>query len=322
MNTELIFITVPPPRSGNVVEYVSDLPGVKEAAAVYTNIDVVLLVQGTKKIVENTVKEIEKIGSPIQNIERCKVDKVIDGLSVSKGRVRGHDSTFIYVRTKIDTEATNFAFAVSRFSKIPEVRFVYPMENESEIIIQAIAPNKIALDRMIMSSIQQETHGMVKHTRTFVTINDMHWSESGIPRSRSEYLGVKELFPLFLSLSDENKDQGITLADNIYSDTQIKVWHYGLIKAGSKSWSEDIVFFIENAEAYIFLITEEFLESQECQREFGRIEGMAKPGAICCLVMPPLKFSELPHRYSKRQCIDGSSFNAYRSLSQWIEESV
>ncbi len=36
MSTELVFITVPPPRSGNVVEYVSDLPGVKEAAAVYT----------------------------------------------------------------------------------------------------------------------------------------------------------------------------------------------------------------------------------------------------------------------------------------------
>ncbi len=281
-----------------------------------------LLVEGTEKIVEKTIKEIEEIGSPIQEIERCKVDKVIDGQSAKRGRVRGHDSTFIYVRVKIDTESTNFEFAVNRFTKISEARFVYPIKNTSEIIIQAIAPNKIALDKMIMSAIQQETHGMVKHTRTFITINEMHWSESGIPRSRDEYLGLREPYPIFLSLSDENKDFGISLADNIYADSQIRAWHYGLIKAGAKSWSDEIDAAIEGAEAYIFIITKEFLESQECQREFGRIEGMAKPGAICCLVLPPLSFSELPHRYSKRQCIDGSAFNAYRNLTQWIEDNV
>jgi len=322
MKTELVFITVPPPRSGNVVEYVSDLAAVKEAAAVYTNIDVILLVQGTDKIINTTINQIQELGSPIQNIERCRVDKVIKGESAKKGRVRGHDSTFIYVRVKIDTEAANFEFAVNRFAKVPEVRYLYPIKESSEIILQALAPNKIALDNMIMNAIQQETHGMVKHTRTFITINNMHWSDEGIPRSRTEYLGTQDLHPVFMSLSDANKDQGINLSNHIYADTQIKVWHYGLIKAGAKSWSDEIDCAIDGAEAYIFLITKEFLDSPECQREFGRIEGMAKPGAVCCLVMPPLTFSELPHRYSKRQCIDGNSFNAYRNLVQWIEENV
>lgn len=318
---ELLFITVPPPRSGNIVDFLTDLHGVVEAVAVYTDIDVVALIKRNEDRVEATIGKIENLGSPIKNVERCQIDDVIYGPSAHKGRSQGHSSFFAFVRCAINTKSTNFEFAVQRLSKIESVRFIYPSKQRSEIILQIIASDKIAFDKHIMSDIQ-DTSGMVKHTRTYIAINEMHWSEAGIPVGRIEYSKKVSTYPVFMSLSSADQHFGNSLAEQVYLDSQVKIWHYGLIKPGAESWSKEVDNAITEASGYLLVVTKDFIDSPECQREFGRIEGLARPEQICCLVLPPVKFENLPQRYQSRQCIDGRQFFSYSKLLQWVEDTI
>lgn len=317
---ELLFLTVPPPRSGNIVEFLTDLDGVIEAVAVYTDIDVIALVKKVSDSVDVTIRKIENIGSPIENVERCQIDGVIKGPSANKGRTQGHSSFFAFVRCAIKTESTNFEFAVQRLSKIESVRFVYPSKSRSEIILQIIAYDKITFDKYIMSDVQ-DTGGMVKHTRTYIAINEMHWSEDGIPIGREEYSNKSAMHPIFMSLASSDQHFGSTLSAQIYKDTQVKLWHYGLIKPGA-SWLKEVDKAISNASGFLAVVTDDFINSQECQREFGRIEGIANPEQICCLVLPPVKFSSMPMRYQSRQCVDGKNFFSYSKILQWVEDTI
>jgi len=161
---ELLFITVPPPRSGNIVEFLADLQDVVEAVAVYTDIDVVALVKRNDNSVTSTISKIENLGLPIENVERCKIDDVIVGPSARKGRSQGHSSFFAFVRCAINTELTDFEFALQRLSKIASVRFIYPSKERSEIILQIISSDKITFDKQIMSDVQN-IGGMVRFSK-------------------------------------------------------------------------------------------------------------------------------------------------------------
>lgn len=321
MSYELLFITVPPPRSGNIVEFLCELPGIIEAVAVYTEIDVIALVKDNGVPIGETISTIENLGAPIKKIERYPIDSLFEGVSYHKGRTQGHNSFFAFVRCAINTEANNFEFALQRLSKISAVRYACSNKANSEVILQIIAPDKITFDNFIMSKIQS-SGGLVKHTRTYISINEMHWSDIGIPVNRSEYAGNNQIYPVFMSVASQDAGFGTQLAEQIYLDTQVRVWHYGLIKPAAKSWSDEIDNAINNASGFLLIVTDDFINSSECQREFGRIEGIAVPEQICCLVMPPSKFSNLPHRYQTRQCIDGKQFFSYNSVLKWISETT
>ena len=318
---KLLFITVPPPKSGNVVEYLTGFPSIVEAAAVYTAIDVIAYAVGPSKLVNETIDKIPSIGAQIKEIEEYSTTGAIPGPSAHKGIAQGLGSCFAFVRCLINTEDTNFEYATQMLLKLPEVRYIYPVPERKEIVVQIIAPDKVALDSVIMSNIQ-ESGGMIKNTRTFITINKMHWAATGIPRARDEYLLKSIKFPIFMGLSEKDIEFGSALSRQLHKDTSINIWNYGLIKPGVESWSKEVDTIIENATGFLFLITEAFLASSECQREFGRIEGIAKPENICCLVLPPCSFKQLPHRYETRQCVDGKKFFAYSSLVDWIKHIV
>jgi hypothetical protein len=320
-HSELLFITVPPPRSGNIVQFLADLRGVAEAVAVYTDIDVIALVRQNDGSLESTIAKIEGLGSPIESVQRCQIDCVLEGLSANKGRSQGHSSFFAFVRCTINTDLTNFEFALQRLSKIESVRFLYPSKGRSEVILQTIASDKISFDKSIMADIQ-DTGGMVKHTRTYIAINEMHWSDTGIPLGREEFSRNVSAFPIFMSLSSSDQHFGNSLSEQIYKDTQVRIWHYGLIKPGAESWSREVDDAICSARGFLLIVTQHFIDSSECQREFGRIEGIAKPEQICCLVLPPVKFASLPQRYQSRQCVDGKQFFAYSKLLKWVEDTV
>ena len=95
-----------------------------------------------------------------------------------------------------------------------------------------------------------------------------------------------------------------------------------MIKPGAESWSKEVDSAISMASGYLLIVTENFINSPECQREFGRIEGLAKPEQICCLVLPPAKLENLPQRYQSRQCVDGKQFFSYSKLVQWFEDTI
>lgn len=319
--SELLFLKVPPPKSGNVVDYLVRFPEVEEAAAVYTDIDVVAHVVGTEARIQKFIDEkINGLGRPIEHVDRCPIGKIVKGPAANKGRYRGHSSVCAFVRCYIDTRATNFEFVIQRLSSLPGVQFLFPSEEKNEVIAKVMVSDKLALDETIMSKIQES--GMITRTRTYFTISDMHWCQSGIPRSRKDYQGNAKEYPIFMGLSEKNLSFGLDLCEQIYRDTRVRVWNYSLIETGKEHWSKEVDYSIESAAAFLFLVTPEFLESKECQREFGKIEGLAKPGSICCLVLPPTKMVDLPGRFQNRQCVDGSKFFSYSTLLRWISDTI
>lgn len=65
----ILLMTVPPPRSGNVVKSLRRIPGVVSAAAVYSGIDIVAILSGSPETVEAARKKIDGLGAPITEIE-------------------------------------------------------------------------------------------------------------------------------------------------------------------------------------------------------------------------------------------------------------
>ena len=59
---ELSFFTVPPPRSGHVVDLLQTIPAVTEATAVYSGVDVVAIFEGSQSEIDLAHVEIASRG--------------------------------------------------------------------------------------------------------------------------------------------------------------------------------------------------------------------------------------------------------------------
>ena len=320
-SNHLVFFKVPPPRSQAVVDLLADLKFVTEAAAVYTETDVVARIACPRKELRRNLAAISDAAPAADVSYVAECDAVILGPSCEQGRFQGHSSVFAFARCKVDTESTNFKYAVDRLRRIPEVRYAYPVETESEVVLQVVAPDKISLDHVIMREVQHGG-GVVHHTRTFITVNDMHWSNDGAPRTREQYRNKVVLYPVFIAVAKEDhKTMALPLVEQIYKDTQIRVWHYGLIKEG-RPWPAQIDDAIKAAECYLPLISENFVGSEECQREFGKLEMLSDDGEMCCLVLPGCSMRSLPLRYQQQQLIDGNDLFGYSKLLNWLRDTV
>ena len=80
---ELVFLTVPPPRSGHVVDFLRGVPSVVQASAVYSGVDVVALLEGTAEAIAAAHHMMKSSGAPIAATERFAVDMTLQGRSSS-----------------------------------------------------------------------------------------------------------------------------------------------------------------------------------------------------------------------------------------------
>jgi len=307
VRTEIAFFDVPLPQSGNMVAYLRGVPSVSSAAAVYSGVDVIAILEGAGVELDQAYAGLEANGAPIASFDRFLADDVLPGLSRSSRQLLGRSACLGFVRATIRVPDVTVAYAAEVLMSLPGVVRIFPSADKSEIALEVVADGKRALDEVVMSHIQGAA-AVVKATRTYVVINSMHWE-----RGESDGEPV-----VFMSVAKGDAPFALALRARIERDCAVRCWTFHDIPVGAKSWSDVIDDAIARAVCHIFVTSKEALVSAECQREFGRADAISEPVDICCLLLPDCTVAELPARYQQRQCLKANEFFAYPQLLDWL----
>jgi hypothetical protein len=80
---------------------------------------------------------------------------------------------------------------------------------------------------------------------------------------------------------------------------------------------------MKRAPLHLYILSKDFLDSGECQREFGQSLQIVRHGQdICSLLVPGCQLQDLDERYSRRNCIVGDNFMAYPRLLDRIHNRL
>lgn len=305
--TEIAFFAVPLPQSGNMVAHLRGVPSVSSAAAVYSGVDVIAILDGGEGELDQVYAGLEASDAPIASVDRFVADEILPGLSRSSRQLLGRSACLGFVRATIRVPDVTVAYATEVLANLPGVVRVFPSTGKREVALEVVADGKRALDEVIMSHIQGAA-AVVKATRTYIVINSMRWE-------RGEANGE----PLvFISVAKGDAPFALALRARIEKDCAVRCWTFHDIPVGAKSWSDVIDDVIAGAVCHIFVTSKEALASAECQREFGRADATSAPADICCLLLPGCSVAELPTRYQQRQCLKANEFFAYPQLLDWL----
>ncbi len=311
MKTELCFLDVPVPQSGHVVEQLREEPGVAAVAAVYSGVDVVVVLEGTDSDIESAYQNLDPVQVPsINSYERFSADSVMPGTSSNSRERVLSGACAAFVRCAIRTEETTVSRAAEVLATLPGVVRLFPSAEKQEVVLEVLAPDKKTFDATIMSSVQGRS-GVVGSTRTYLAINGMQW-----------YRGPVDAGPeAFISTAESDLPLAAWLSERLRKDIGLVAWTFKDIPVGAPAWTGSIDEAIASARFHIFLLSEAALASAECQREFGQAEAR-ETGRICCLLLPGLSFEALPVRYQQRQCLSAADFQAYPKLLDWIHSHL
>jgi hypothetical protein len=309
----ILFMTVPPPRSGNVVKALKRIPGVVSASAVYSGIDIVARLSGTFETVGAATEEIDSLGAPIASIERFEVDRILTGPRFHDSTVLLRNSCRAYIRCTIDVEENSISFAANVLRDLSCTVAVYVNYESDTMVLEVLAANKGQFDDIVMSKIQGEW-AIVKSTRSYLVINSMSWTD-----------WVDALGPtIFMSVSDRDRMFAADLKRQIEADTGLHCWKYDEdIIEGEENWPLSVDEAMRAAPLHLFVLSEDSLASGECQREFGQSVHMVKHQQdICSFLIPGFDLGRLDERYRIRNCIVGDKFFAYSRLLDWIHKRL
>jgi hypothetical protein len=309
--TELCFLDVPAPQSRYVVEQLAGKTGFAMAAAVYSGDDVIVVVEGTDAEIDRAYQTLAPDSTPnVDSFDRFPADSVVEGPSFASREMLLNGACLAFVRCRIRAEEMPVLQATSILATLPGVTRLFPNDDRQEVILEVLAPDKPTFDRLIMSSIQSKWD-VVKATRTFLLINSMIWRREQVDDSS-----------VFISTAKGDLHRALWLGNRIKADIGLPCWTYNEIPVGTESWADYIDDVIDVAPLGIFLISEAFLASDECLREFARVEAVADPNDICCVLLPGCEISDLPMRYQKRQCLVTADFRSYPLLVSWMRERL
>ena len=305
---QILFMTVPPPRSGNVVKSLRRVPGVVSASAVYSGIDVVARLAGPDDALHVARRAIDDLGAPIVDIEKFEIDHIITG-------PRFHDSTILlrsacraYIRCTVDLDENTIGYAATVLQSLDCLVALYFNDRSETLILEVLAADKGQFDEVVMSAIQGEW-AIVRSTRSYIVINGLSWTDW------ADSLGPT----IFMSVSSKDNGFAADLRRQIEADTGLRCWKYDDdILEGDASWPNSVDEAMASAPLHLYILSENFLESGECQREFGQSLHLVKHSQdICCLLVPGLDPRRLTERYRIRNSIVGDKFFAYSRLLDW-----
>jgi hypothetical protein len=174
MLTEVVFLQVPLPRSGDVVKYLAGIPQVESAAAVYSGVDVIAVLDGAQNGLSAAHARFDSREAPIAAFECFVADRVIKGASGHTSALGTQAACGAFIRCAIGTPDVSVPYASAVLSKLAGVVRAFPSEAEQEIVLEIVADDKRTLDYTIMTTIQGQA-GIVTSTRSYITINAMQW---------------------------------------------------------------------------------------------------------------------------------------------------
>jgi hypothetical protein len=167
-----VFLRVPALQSGDLVSMLRTMPAVVEAAAVYSEYDVIACLSGRSSQIGNAVLEIA--GIPKVKEQRIYVvdSDHSDDLSIdpSFGKPNG-----VYAYVVIDVLGRDPSHVAVNINRMEFCDYAFPLENENKIIVRASASCKSDFDAYIMREIQGVSGVLL--TRSYITINlaDMYY---------------------------------------------------------------------------------------------------------------------------------------------------
>jgi len=166
-NTEICFLQVPAPQSAHVVEQLRDKPGFAMAAAVYSGVDVIAVVEGSSTEITDAYQILAPENTPnIDSYERFPVDSVLPGASAASREMLLDSSCTAFVRCAIRADEVTVSWATNVLATLPGVTRLFPSSELQEVVLEVIAKDKRTFDEAIMSTIQGQW-SVVKSTRTF-----------------------------------------------------------------------------------------------------------------------------------------------------------
>jgi TIR domain len=304
--TDVAFFQVPLPQSGDLVNYLSGATTVAMAVAVYSGVDVVGVLEGTREGIDTAYEEFLGKNAPIDSIDRFPADGVVPGASYETFEYLTRGACAAFVRCAIRVPDVGIPYATTVLASIPGVARVFPSAEKGEIVLEVLTDGKRALDYTVMSAIQGHA-AVVKSTRTYMVINGMQWRrEAPIPEPS-----------IFMSVAEADVAFARELRRRLEADCEFKCWMYEDIPAAAESWTEQVENAIHDARCHVFVTSKAALASTECAREWGLVAALSDPENVCCLVLPDCEISELPVHYQQRQCVKATDFFAYASLLDW-----
>lgn len=310
--TELCFLDVTAPQSGHVVEQLSGKSGFEIAAAVYSGVDVIAMMKGSKAEIDEAYRMLAPENAPnVAGFERFPADSVVQGPSFRSREMLLNGACVAFVRCRIRTDEVPMLRATSILATLPGVTRLFPNSELEEVVLEVVAPDKQVFDQLVMSSIQGKW-SVVQSTRTFLLINSMSWRRGA----------ALDQSPIFVSTPESDLHRALWLRGRIETDIGLACWTYNDIPIGTASWTKLIEEVIDAAPLRIFLLSKAALSSEECQREFGRAEAISDPQDICCILLPGCEIGDLPTRYQQRQCLATADFRSYPLLLDWIRERL
>jgi hypothetical protein len=311
LKTELCFIDVPVPQSGHIVDQLREEPGITAVAAVYSGVDVVVVLEGTESELTRAYEDFSPARSPnIISYERFPADRVIPGPSLGSREGSLSGACLAFVRCAIRTEEMTLPRATEILATVPGVVRLFVNVERQEIVLEILAPDKKTFDATVMSAVQGQW-SVVKSTRTYMVINGMKWRRQPVSNGPA----------IFISTAEPDLQSALWLTDRISADIGLSSWTFKEIPLGAPSWTRSIDDAIRSAAFHVFLLSAAALASSECQREFGQAEALDTE-SICCLLLPGCAFEDLPGRYQQRQCLSGTDFLAYPKLLDWIRRGL
>ncbi|MCW2540006.1 MAG: hypothetical protein JWN95_1731 [Frankiales bacterium] len=311
--TWLLRITVPPPRSGYVVDLLREVPQVVSAAAVYSEVDVVAVVRGEPNALKGVLKQIHGWHAPIRKVRTWAVDEVSDG---PRARTRAHllkNSYRAYVVCDVSVSRQSADYAAAVLASVPAVRTLYLCRTRNRVVLDVVADDRGHFDDVVMREIQGRS-GVVRSTRTLVGISEPAWErkakQDGSPT-------------IFLGMSVQDLQFGSALSDRLRLDTGLKIWDYRQIPTASGSWPRTVDQAMKAAPLHLYVMSETFLHSPECVGEYTRSTAESRRiKDTLCVVEPGLDVRAIGVRIQERQLVLADQFLAYPKVMDWIRKRL
>jgi TIR domain len=303
--SDVAFFKVSVPQSAGLVRHLGQTPEVKFAAVVYSEVDVITVLDGTREQVDRAYESIRG-APPIVDGERYAADEVVRGLSFGSRQQMASNACLAFVQCELRVE---MPYAISVLAAQQGVVRLFPRVETGEVILELVAEGKGALDELVMSAIQHEA-GVVAKTSTHIAINHMRWHRDG-PTGKPL---------LFIGLADRDLPFVLELSEQIERDCGFECWTFQDIPIGVP-WPPAVDEAMDAAQCWLFVISKAALASDEFNREWGRAAAISAPGEVCGLVLSDCKVEKLPVRFRQQELLlSADRFLAYPRLLDWLLE--
>jgi DNA-binding Lrp family transcriptional regulator len=147
-----LFLRVPAPGSGDLVSKLEEIPTVIEAAAVYSDYDVIACLCGKPSQIGHSILKISSISS----VKDQKLLVVHKDSELSKEQTDFDNDEYIhsYIVIELNPNVDAYSVANKINKKHNECVYAIPIEKENEVIARVKTRDKKSFDDLVMNNIQ------------------------------------------------------------------------------------------------------------------------------------------------------------------------